>query len=225
MVKSKRRSEVTPSWARRIGFREQPASPCDPDHVRCRALLSVLASTCLKGHPADSTIERDSSLTTSMFRTRTNPRCASRGGRRRQRWFLVSSIAVSIVVLVALTAELHASKRGDLSDIVIAATSLVLAWLFFNAMFALHYAHRYYATRQREKPGLDFPGVVPPDYWDFAYFAFVIGMTFQVSTSQSATVTSAALPSCTALSLFLRRGHPIASVSIRLPVGALEPLP
>ncbi len=32
--------------------------------------------------------------------------------------------------------------------------------------------------------GLTFPGDLPPDYWDFLYFALVLGMTFQVSDVQ-----------------------------------------
>ncbi|MGH8575840.1 MAG: DUF1345 domain-containing protein [Gammaproteobacteria bacterium] len=58
----------------------------------------------------------------------------------------------------------------------------------------LHYAHLFYSSTARRPPphndrGLDFPGEPNPDYLDFAYFAFVIGMTCQVSdvqvTSQS----------------------------------------
>jgi uncharacterized membrane protein len=44
----------------------------------------------------------------------------------------------------------------------------------------LHYAHEYYA-RSGQGTALEFPGTAEPDYWDFLYFAFVIGMTFQVS--------------------------------------------
>ncbi len=50
-------------------------------------------------------------------------------------------------------------------------------------MFALHYAHDYYGEGNRAN-GLIFPGKDKPDYWDFMYFAFVIGMTFQVSDVQ-----------------------------------------
>jgi uncharacterized membrane protein len=44
----------------------------------------------------------------------------------------------------------------------------------------LHYAHDFYGERSRQD-GLTFPGGGEPDYWDFVYFAFVVGMTFQVS--------------------------------------------
>ena len=51
-------------------------------------------------------------------------------------------------------------------------------------MFAFHYAHRYYAGPHGEssavKP-LHFPGDREPDYSDFMYYSFVVGMTSQVS--------------------------------------------
>jgi uncharacterized membrane protein len=56
--------------------------------------------------------------------------------------------------------------------------------VFVNIMFALHYAHDYYAAPDANASGLAFPGTSEPDYWDFMYFAFVLGMTFQVSDVQ-----------------------------------------
>ena len=103
------------------------------------------------------------------------------------RWgILSSSVAVSLVTLIALGLELHASKSGGVLEIALAASSLLLSWLFMNAMFALHYAHDYYGDddRQRKRGGLEFPSDGDPDYWDFVYFAFVLGMTFQVSDVQ-----------------------------------------
>jgi len=56
-------------------------------------------------------------------------------------------------------------------------------------IYALHYAHIYYDSAGHDSGdgvlgGLDFPGEREPDYWDFVYFAFVIGMTCQVSDVQ-----------------------------------------
>jgi uncharacterized membrane protein len=107
---------------------------------------------------------------------------------RRQdagRWgILWSGVACSSVVLVALGTELQAGKTGGLLAIAIAAASIVLSWAFLNTLFALHYAHGYYGDYGKQHEGLDFPGDDEPDYWDFAYFAVVIGMTFQVSDVQ-----------------------------------------
>lgn len=101
------------------------------------------------------------------------------------RWsVLASSVVLSGVVLVALVVELHAGQGQSLLSIVVAAASILLSWLFTNTMFALHYAHTFYGDHGEKSGGLEFPGTRQPDYWDFAYFAIVIGMTFQVSDVQ-----------------------------------------
>jgi len=53
-----------------------------------------------------------------------------------------------------------------------------------QTVFAFRYAHMYYQEELRGHPngaGLDFPGKLPPDYFDFLYYAHVVGMTSQVS--------------------------------------------
>ena len=102
-------------------------------------------------------------------------------GRRTTLWVAVS---VSIVVMVALFTEMHAAKGGGLASMGMAAASIVLSWLFMNTMYALHYAHGFYGEFGKQHEGLEFPGTQQPDYWDFVYFAFVIGMCFQVSDVQ-----------------------------------------
>ena len=58
----------------------------------------------------------------------------------------------------------------------------MLSWAFIHSIFALHYAHEYYGEgRDRQIGGMSFPDDNEPDYWDFAYFAFTIGMCAQVS--------------------------------------------
>jgi uncharacterized membrane protein len=101
------------------------------------------------------------------------------------RWgVLWSGVVLSTVVLVALSNELHAAKAGGALAIGVGALSVVLSWLFLNTMFAIHYAHGFYGDFGDKHSGLDFPDTAEPDYWDFAYFAIVIGMTFQVSDVQ-----------------------------------------
>ena len=102
-------------------------------------------------------------------------------GRRGTLWI---AVAVSAVVLVALSTELHAAKGGGATTMGVAAITIVLSWLFMNTVYALHYAHGYYGDFGKQHKGLDFPGGEDPDYWDFVYFAFVIGMCFQVSDVQ-----------------------------------------
>jgi Protein of unknown function (DUF1345) len=58
-----------------------------------------------------------------------------------------------------------------------------------NTIFALYYADGYYgdddpSSNYKPTRGLDFPGRAEPDYWDFLYFSFVVGMIFQVSDVQ-----------------------------------------
>jgi uncharacterized membrane protein len=66
----------------------------------------------------------------------------------------------------------------------LAVVTVVCTWLLVHTMFALHYAHDYYVARVRDPKAPDslgFPTEENPDYWDFMYFSFVIGMTAQVA--------------------------------------------
>jgi uncharacterized membrane protein len=86
-----------------------------------------------------------------------------------------------IVILVAVAGELKG--RDDALAITLVIATLVLAWLFSNTVYALHYAHLYYLDGQDgdDAGGLDFPRCDEPDYWDFLYFSYTLGMTFQTS--------------------------------------------
>jgi len=70
---------------------------------------------------------------------------------------------------------------------VLAGITVVLSWLFAHTIFAVHYAHDYFNDlAENRPPGLGFPKQneaehEDPDYWDFLYFSFVVGMTAQVS--------------------------------------------
>lgn len=90
------------------------------------------------------------------------------------------ALLVVAVVLTAVAAELGHDSR-ETGGLLLAAGSLSMAWLFANALFALHYMHLCYRPGPAQG-GLSFPGSeTHPDFWDFAYFAFTVGMTFQVS--------------------------------------------
>lgn len=108
-----------------------------------------------------------------------------------------SGVAVMWMVLTAaLTSAgslsfLFTSAQGEsprflLLHVGLTFIALGFSWLLIHTRFAFHYAHCYYnaARLQQGLPtdgGLDFPGEREPDYLDFAYFSFVIGMTSQVS--------------------------------------------
>jgi uncharacterized membrane protein len=72
----------------------------------------------------------------------------------------------------------------DPSDIALGLLTILMSWLFIHTILTFHYAHEYYAEDRNRQAGLDFPGDRAPDYWDFVYFSFVIGMTSQVSDVQ-----------------------------------------
>ena len=59
-----------------------------------------------------------------------------------------------------------------------AITAVVVSWLIVQAVFTLRYAHRYYSP---PTGGIAFEGSSQPDFRDFAYLAFTIGMTYQVA--------------------------------------------
>lgn len=71
-------------------------------------------------------------------------------------------------------------------QVLLPLVTVVLSWLIVHLTFGFRYAHRFYGdlTKERKGSGLNFPGRAEPDYRDFAYFSFVIGMTFQVSDVQ-----------------------------------------
>jgi uncharacterized membrane protein len=56
-----------------------------------------------------------------------------------------------------------------------------LSWTITHTAFTLRYAHLYYREDAEGVGGLTVPGATDPTYFDFAYFAFTIGMCFQVS--------------------------------------------
>jgi uncharacterized membrane protein len=66
---------------------------------------------------------------------------------------------------------------------VVSLVGVGLSWILLHTMFTLRYAHLYFILDEQGQPagGIEFPKETNPDYIDFAYFSFTIGMTFQVS--------------------------------------------
>jgi uncharacterized membrane protein len=99
---------------------------------------------------------------------------------------LVVGVVAASAAMAAIVAELGVVKdmagAQKALHIALTATTILSAWIFIHLLFALHYAHEYYApTRARDDPpettraGLKFPLDGQPAYGDFAYFSFVIG--------------------------------------------------
>jgi uncharacterized membrane protein len=100
-----------------------------------------------------------------------------------QTTILVLTVAAALASLAAIIAELGTTTGASRQPIhlILATLTIILSWGFTHTMFALHYAHEYYEENAGRGGGLTFPGEAQPDYWDFVYFSFVIGMTSQVS--------------------------------------------
>lgn len=97
---------------------------------------------------------------------------------------LVITGIVSIAVLVAVAAELGQKDGPKPLNVVCIVATLAIAWLFSNTIYALHYAHLFYVDGDadgKDDGGVEFPKTEEPDYWDFVYLAFCLGMTFQTS--------------------------------------------
>lgn len=99
--------------------------------------------------------------------------------------FVVGAACASVVAIgfvVSTNSDLAFWARAW--HLALTITALVSSWLLIQTVFAFHYAHRYYAGPHGEHAAtasLQFPGGREPDYLDFAYYAFVVGMTSQVS--------------------------------------------
>ena len=93
---------------------------------------------------------------------------------------LVVVAATSSLVGAALALHKAGSTGGGTAAGLTAAAviTVVVSWLVVNTDFTLRYAHLYHSA---PSGGIDFPGVETPDFHDFAYLAFTVGMTYQVS--------------------------------------------
>jgi uncharacterized membrane protein len=111
---------------------------------------------------------------------------------------LVVSVLAALMSLVAIVMHLAAVKdmHGTLRllHLGLAASTILTAWTFIHIIFAQHYAHEYFVERASEKDlpaeergGLHFPGSGNPDYLDFLYFSFVIGVAAQTADVEICT--------------------------------------
>ena len=113
----------------------------------------------------------------------TQRRAAAEDPGRQVVWLIVMAACVFSLFAAAIVA--HQTKTLTHSEnvlhLALSVAAVVSSWLLAHAAFTLRYAHLYY----RDEPGgIEFPGKDKPDDYDFAYFAFTIGMTFQVSDAQ-----------------------------------------
>ena len=103
--------------------------------------------------------------------------------------FVILAACVSLFAVGYLLATAYGRHGGWLlGTIALALCTVIGSWFLIHTVFALHYAHIYYGddptTPGSKVGGLQFPDERTPDYLDFAYFSFVVGMTCQVSDVQ-----------------------------------------
>lgn len=87
----------------------------------------------------------------------------------------------AIFYQLLMVKDVHGLQRAF--HLLLAATTVISAWAFIHVMFALHYASECFSERElktspaaKAHGGLRFPGDETPDYFDFFYFSFVIGV-------------------------------------------------
>jgi uncharacterized membrane protein len=102
---------------------------------------------------------------------------------------LISTFASFLAVLLLIVAKKDfQTAETETFHLTIAIAGMILSWVLIHTIFTLRYAHIFYDNDEerpeRHAAGLEFPGEKKPDYLDFAYFSFVLGMTFQVSDVQ-----------------------------------------
>ncbi len=93
---------------------------------------------------------------------------------------LTSCVSLLATAVILRQARAQAPEVRDLF-VVLCVLAVASAWLLTHSAYALRYAHLYYRDDDEGVGGLTFPGDAAPCYLDFAYFAFTIGMCFQVS--------------------------------------------
>ncbi|MHB1249044.1 MAG: DUF1345 domain-containing protein [Polaromonas sp.] len=157
-------------------------------------------------------------------RTRARAQAQDEPGRVLFLLMLLATLAsvAAIVILMQQSHNLSGTERA--LHIALSMVALAASWLFIQTVFAFHYAHRYYQEEKRKEsdgPGLQFPGGLDPDYFDFLYYAHVVGMTSQVSDVQ---VTSRAMRRLTLVHSVLSFGFNILilALSINVVVGTLQ---
>ncbi|MEA2782612.1 MAG: hypothetical protein QOK29_4156 [Rhodospirillaceae bacterium] len=126
-------------------------------------------------------------LTFQVIADRSIASIRRRAARLDTRTWVITTLVIlaACASLFGLALNLH-GPDGVLPNypvlrVVLAGATVLGSWSLIHVIFALHYAHLFYGAAEG---GLIFPGERDPDYWDFLYYAFVVGMTCQVSDVQ-----------------------------------------
>lgn len=129
---------------------------------------------------------------------------------------IASSVASLLGVGLALLQASAESGTARALTTGVAVMTVVLSWLAVQAVFTFRYAHLYYLDG-----GIDFHNERAPDYGDFAYVAFTLGMTYQVSDTDltSRKIRTTALRQALLSYLF---GISVVAITINAVAGLLH---
>jgi uncharacterized membrane protein len=98
---------------------------------------------------------------------------------------VLAATCVSMLAVVILLTDKSTVNAPNYLPLTLALGCMVLSWILLHTIYTLRYAHMYYADDKTDGSthagGLLFPEEEHPDFIDFAYFSFILGMTFQVS--------------------------------------------
>jgi len=133
---------------------------------------------------------------------------------------LLANAACVVAITLLMQQSRDLSRMDQVLHIGLSASALAASWFFIQTIFAFHYAHRYYFEEKQgepDGPGLKFPGGQAPDYFDFLYYAHVVGMTSQVADVQ---VTSREMRHITLIHSVLAFGFNILILALSINVIA-----
>lgn len=124
-------------------------------------------------------------ITRHMFRLSVDDMRARAADLDDGKWaMLAATLGATLASLLAVVWTVMAAPSPNAGGAAaLGIGTVVLSWLFVHVLFATHYAHAHWLDGN----GIDFPGCDEPDFWEFLYFAFTVGMTFQVSDATTGT--------------------------------------
>lgn len=94
------------------------------------------------------------------------------------RWaILATSLTAALVALLGVVGEIGGGGPRPAHSMPLGVATIILSWIYLHVLFATHYAHAYWLAGG----GFEFPGSKEPDYLEFLYLSFTVGMTAQVS--------------------------------------------
>ena len=103
--------------------------------------------------------------------------------------FVVVTACAALFAVGFLVSVKKNPGRHFTVHLMLTLVTVIVSWTLVHTVYGLRYAHAFYGDSDepgvnQHAGGLIFPGNLPPDYFDFAYFSFVVGMTCQVSDVQ-----------------------------------------